>query len=89
MSIVTKGSVSQHTELLGLEHPPMPVQYPLHRPVDLDDADGRTPLRHTDSLSNLSYHGYTTIAYPGVIELNVTLTGGGRVNSLISRQKET
>jgi hypothetical protein len=77
MSIVTKGSVSQHTELLDLEDPPMPVQYPSHRLVDLDDADGRTPLRQTDPLSNLSYHGYTTIAYPGIVELNVTLTVRG------------
>ena len=75
MSIVTKGKVSQHTELVELDHPPMPVQYPSHRLVDLDDANGRTPLRQTDPLSNLSYHGYRTITYPGIVKLNVTLTG--------------
>ena len=37
----------------------MPVQYPLRRLVDLDDADGRTPLRRTDQLLNLSYDDYT------------------------------
>ena len=72
------GSVTQHTELLDLELLPMPVQCPSHRLVDLDDADGRTPPRQTEPLSNLSYDGYTThMTYPGVIELNVTLTGKG------------
>lgn len=33
----------------------MPVQYPSPRLVDLDDADGRTPLQRTNQLLNLSY----------------------------------
>jgi hypothetical protein len=59
MSIVTIGSATQHTELVDLQFLPMQVQYPSLHLVDLDDADGRTPLRQTDSLSNLSYDGYT------------------------------
>ena len=42
----------------------MPVQYPSRRLVDLDDADGRTPLRRTDQLLNLPYNDYTTKNLP-------------------------
>lgn len=73
MNIVTMTRAVQHTELLDLEFLPMLVQYPSHRLVDLDDADGRTPLRRTDRLLNM----LTTITrhrtYPGIIELNETL----------------
>ena len=60
MNIVTLTCTIQHTELPDLEFLPMPVQYPLRRLVDLDDADSRTPLRRTDQLLNLSYDDYAT-----------------------------
>jgi len=53
MNIVAMTRAIQHTELLDLEFLPMPVEYPSPRLVDLDDADGRTPLRRTDQLLNL------------------------------------
>lgn len=54
----------QPTESLDLGHLPMPVQYPSPRLVDLDDADGRTPLQRTNQLLNLSYDDYTTQNIP-------------------------
>ncbi len=75
LDTVTISWAAQHTELVDLQLLPMPAQYPSHRLVDLDDADGRTPLRRTDQLLKLPM--MTTIqhiAHPGIIELNVTLT---------------
>jgi hypothetical protein len=57
-------SVIQLTELLDLQFLPMPVQYPSRRLVDLDDVDGRTPLRRTDQLLDLSFNDYTTQNLP-------------------------
>jgi len=64
MNIVTTSSAFQRTELLDLEFLPMPVKYPSPRLVDLDDADGRTPLRRTDQLLKVPYDGYTTQNLP-------------------------
>lgn len=64
MNIVTMNCAIQLAELLDQEFLPMPVRYPSPRLVDLDDADGRTPLRRTDQLLNLSYDDYTTQNLP-------------------------
>jgi hypothetical protein len=64
VSKVTTGLAIQHTELLDLDLLPMPVEYPLHRLVDLDDAGGRTPLRRTNQPLNLSYDDHNTHNLP-------------------------
>ena len=64
MHIVAMICAIQHTESVDLQFLPMPIRYPSRRLVDLDDADGRMPLRRTDQLLNLSYDDHITQNLP-------------------------
>jgi hypothetical protein len=70
-----KGCEDSHTEVLDLQIRPKPGQYPSHRLVGLDDANGRMRLRRTRSIIKSVLKTMTRMAHPRVIEFNITLTG--------------